>query len=131
MKHPSLIALAVAGVFAWPAGALAGGTSGHSVQTPSSVSESAPLLIGEPVISSSSESGATAAGELGRGDMPVGAGSSVSGAGSIEFESDASASASTDYWRMGEASSETGAASSVGASGSVEFDAASSAAGTD
>ena len=126
MKHTPLIALAVAGVFAWTAGVLAGGTSGHSVQTPSSVNESAPSLIDDPVVSSGSESGATAAGQIGRGDIPVGAASS-SGSGSTAFDSDASASAGTEYWHMGEESSETGASSGRGASGSLDFDSSTDA----
>ena len=125
MTSKSLLALAVAGVFCTTS-AFAGGVH-HSaeVKTPSTVSESAPWLAGQPHLA-----GWTAPDSLQlsmshelSGDAFVGTTSGASGFGSVGSDSTASAEM-TDYWMIGSQSEESGvgASSSIGASGSVGFD---------
>ena len=113
MKAKTLIGMAVAGTFAWSAGALAhGGGSGASyeVQTPSSVSESAPWLTGHQYLAGWVSNDMHAMqGNHRFSDDPYATGSSsnMSGSGSVAYDSSMSTTstgdvASVDYWLLGE-----------------------------
>ena len=119
MKGKTLIAIAVAGVFAGSGAAFAGGGyKHHSVQTPMSVSEAGP----NDAYHSSSF----------RESRAIGASSRASGSGSVGFDSSKSSSANADYWRIGsEEASETGASAAAGASGSVGMDVSAVSDGTE
>ena len=143
MKSKTLSAIAVAGALC-STGAYAGsGWNGHEVQTPSSVSESAPWLAHEshmPLSASSVTFARTPSEQSGFGSYAAtGASSSVVGSGSIGSDSSMSAplgdsksmrsdssmtSAHTEYWLLGADRSEVGASSGVSGSGSVGFDSA-------
>jgi len=142
MKSKTLIALAVASSFAC-AGALAGGGGHHSrveVQTPASVSESAPWLTG-PLHQSgwSSHAGNRIGFQEGQfSDGPVGTSSSAAGIGSIGYDSTGSTDdmsisnartidsgdsvTRTEYWLLDSDPGSVGASSSESGAGSVGFD---------
>jgi len=145
MRSKTLMALAVASSFAC-ASAFAGGMHHSSqmsseVQTPSSVSESAPWLTGQPHLAAwGSHDARTSIGfQQGQfSDGPVGTSSGTSGMGSVGYDSmsgasdlsmsDAQAIDSGDsvtvveYWLLGADPGSVGMSSSEGASGSVGFD---------
>ena len=106
MNPKTLIAMAVAGMFAITTGAFAGGKS-HSpqsrveVQTPSSVSEAGPSM------SESIHRGGT---------------SGIGATGSVTHDSSMATSETVEYWRMDEQPSGVGATPTAGASSTVGFD---------
>jgi hypothetical protein len=131
MKLGTIVGVAVAGVFAWSAGANAGGFAkhgswfggdkhasssmwnGYEVRTPSSVNESAPWLANEPHMAGFSHQSASASSSDRFGDATYGTGASsgVSGFGSGGFDStqmnrgnDTSfgSQGGTPYWLMGD-----------------------------
>jgi len=149
MKSKTLMAMAIASTFAC-AGAFAGGghhaghmssQSSYEVQTPASVSESAPSLTNHSTL----PSGPTASSSIGFqegqfSDGPVGTSGPASGTGSGGYDSTLSASPSDDlsmsnmqtldsgdsftfveYWLLGDEPTATGVSSSSGASGSGGF----------
>jgi hypothetical protein len=123
MKARSLIAIAVAGTFAWSAGALASGFQRSvEVQTPASVSESAPWLTGQPHLAGWSAQGSTRMSRLPREQLSdsstaTGASSGMSAYGSAGYDStDSTLSSASDspmvgrvkhveYWLLGDESS--------------------------
>jgi len=111
MKAKTLIGMAVAGTFAWSAGAFAhGGSASYEVRTPSSVSESAPWLTGHPHLAGWLSNDMHAMqGNHRFSDDPYATGSSsnMSGSGSVAYDSSMSTTstgdvASVDYWLLGE-----------------------------
>jgi len=122
MKSKSLIAAAVAGTFAWSAGALAHGFQRNvEVQTPASVSESAPWLTGQPHVpgwttQGSTQTSSVAHDQLSNSSMGSGATSGLSAYGSGGYDSTdstlSSASSSpmtgrvkhVEYWLLGDES---------------------------
>lgn len=107
MDAKTLLAIAVAGVFAASSSAWAGGASKHrssEVQAPASVSDANPS----------------------HPDSAFGSTSGMSASGSIEVDSSMSTSAGTEYWRIGEESSQAGSTSGAGASGSLGLDVSTS-----
>jgi len=122
MTPRTLIAVAVAGTFAWSAGALAHGLQrGVEIQTPASVSESAPWLTGQPHLAGWSAQRATHVSSLAseqptNSSMAMGASSGMSGSGSAGYDStDSTLSSASDspmigrvkhveYWLLGEES---------------------------
>jgi len=122
MKPRSLVAIAVAGTFAWSAGALAHGFERSvEVQTPASVSESAPWLTGQPHLAGSSAQPSTrmsslAHEQLNDSSTATGASSGMSAYGSGGYDStDSTLSNASDrpmigrvkhveYWLLGDES---------------------------
>jgi hypothetical protein len=122
MKSTSLIAVAVAGTFAWSAGAVAHGVQRSvEVQTPASVNESAPWLTGQPHAAGWSAQGSTrtssvAHNQLSDASMGSGATSGMSADGSAGYDStDSTLSSVSDspmigrvkhveYWLFGDES---------------------------
>ena len=135
MKTKTLLAMAVAGSFAWSAGAFAGGVHySTEVETPIQVSESAPWLAADRFSPAGSESDMIASVESTPStdaDFAIGSSSHASGSGSVGFDSThaSSSGGSTDYWMMGSEAEGTGATAST-ASGSVSFDSTMSSSGT-
>lgn len=144
-KSRSIIALAIAGTFAC-AGAFAGGVH-HSteVQTPSSVSESAPWLTGQShlagwTMQSLDPTAGFQQGQFSDGPYRTGMSSSMSGTGSGGYDSSGYDSSRRDaatrdgqvaiveYWLIGEPSAfqGTGTSSGMGGSRSVGFDSSAS-----
>ena len=131
MNTKTLLAMAVAGSFAWSAGAFAGGVH-HSteVETPMQVSESAPWLAADRFAPARFESLMIAGVESTHStdaDFAIGSSAHAIGAGSAGFDSThaSSSGGSSEYWMMGSESEGTGATAST-ASGSVSFDSAMS-----
>ena len=113
MKPKTLLAMAVAGTCAWSTGALAGGAA-HTVevQTPASVSESAPWLTGQSFASSAFDSRGLLRFE---DSASIGSSSSMSASGSVGYDSTASASgrlSDVDYWLLGADSHSTSSSDS-------------------
>ena len=133
MKSKTILAVAVAGTFAWSTGVLAGGLhhSSAEVLTPSSVSESAPWLAGQPHSAgwSSPESTivSSAADErFGSFSLGAGASSDRGGSGSVGYDTSSSLGgdstvAIVEYWLIGTEPAYTGASGSVSGFGSGGF----------
>ena len=128
MKSRTLLAVAVAATFS--ASAFAGGAKHHSVEvmTPSSVSESAPWLTGQPHLGgwTAPDAMSLAMSHELAGDQLVGASAGTSGFGAVGSEPFYVVE-TTEYWLIGEQPSElgVGTSSSLGGSGSVGFDSSS------
>jgi len=154
MKSKSLaIAIAVAGTFAYSAGALAHGFQRSAeIQTPASVSESAPWLTGQPHLAGWSGSGSKPMSGIANERVSdasmstaTGASSSMSSSGSGSYDSTLSSASDSpmmgrvkhvEYWLLGDESASrsggsimrmsdsgtTGMSSSASGSGSVAFD---------
>ena len=131
MKSRTLLAMGVAGAFACSTGgAFAGGGMHHSaeVQTPASVSESAPWLTGESLASSSSMERA----HFSSSESP-GASGYTGASGSAGYDSTASRGgrlSDVDYWLLGADTYATGSSGSMAAAGSVPFDSLRSGGGS-
>jgi hypothetical protein len=138
MKSRTLLAVAVAsalfasGAYAGGVGDSAGGVrdsarGSHSteVQTPSSVSESAPWLAGQPHLAgwSAADSMSLALTDELSGDRFTGASLGAGGSGSVGSEPLIIVE-QTEYWLIGDETGErsVGASSSLGGAGSVGFD---------
>jgi hypothetical protein len=130
MKSKTLMAMAVAGSF-MTTGALANGMHENTeIQTPSSVSESAPWLTGQPHLSSWGSHGKMSSTE---GYSAVGASSDTRGFGSGGYDSSMSSMTggnhvankeSVDYWLLGESSTDMSESSIVSDAGTVGYDGA-------
>jgi hypothetical protein len=135
MKPRSLVAMAVAGTFVWSAGALANGSQRSvEVQTPASVSESAPWLTGQPHLAGSSAQASTrmsslAHQQLSDSSTASGASSGMSAYGSGGYDStDSTLSSASDrpmigrvkhveYWLLGDQSADRSERSIMSMSG--------------
>jgi hypothetical protein len=134
-KSKTLMALAVAGTLAWSTGAMANGMHHRTeIQTPASVSESAPWLTGQQHLAGwSNDTMSRSAQEyFSDASASTGASSGMSGYGSGAYDS-AMSSGNDDatvarvefveYWLLGDASSDTSSESMVSDAGSVGYDA--------
>ncbi|HEV7391353.1 MAG TPA: hypothetical protein VGO08_06900, partial [Burkholderiales bacterium] len=141
-KSKTLMTLAVAGALAWSTGALANGMH-HSteVQTPASVSESAPWLTGQPHIAGASSTGTMSRSSPERvsdASSSTGASSDMSGSGSGAYDSAMSSGNDdatvarvefVDYWLLGDGSADMSAESIVSDAGSIGYDASPDSSG--
>jgi hypothetical protein len=110
MKSKSLIAMAVAGTLAYSAGAFGHGFERSTeIQTPASVSESAPWLTGQPHLAGSQRMSSMASDS----SMSTGASSGMSGYGSGGYDSTLSSASESpmtgrlkhvEYWLLGDES---------------------------
>jgi hypothetical protein len=135
-KSKTLMTLAVAGTLAWTTGAMANGMH-HSteIQTPSSVSESAPWLTGQSHLAGWSSRGTmsrNAQQQFSDASPTTGASSGMSGYSSGAYDSAMSSGNDdatvarvefVDYWLLGDASSDMSTESIVSDAGSVGYDA--------
>jgi hypothetical protein len=167
-RSKSLIALAVAGSFACASAFAGGGHHGAQmsdmgtqmsteVQTPASVSESAPWLTGHPHLAGwdTHAPAATIGFQEGQfSDGPVGMSSDLSSSGTVAFDSSTSIPADSpmggsydstlgdsgmsdggdtysvvEYWLIGDEPAGTGTSSSLGASGSGGYDSSAASSG--
>jgi len=133
-KSKTLMALAVAGTLAWSTGAMANGMHHRTeIQTPASVSESAPWLTGQQHLAGWSNDTMSRSAQEYFSDASAGTGASsgMSGYGSGAYDS-AMSSGNDDatvarvefveYWLLGDASSDTSAESIVSDAGTVGYD---------
>jgi hypothetical protein len=114
MKSKSLIAMAVAGTLAYSAGAFAHGFERSTeIQTPASVSESAPWLTGQPHLAGSQRMSSMASERMSDSSMSTGASSGMSGYGSGGYDSTLSSASESpmtgrlkhvEYWLLGDES---------------------------
>ncbi|MGZ5178287.1 MAG: hypothetical protein ACXWCW_29540 [Burkholderiales bacterium] len=135
-KSKTLMTLAVAGTLAWTTGAMANDIH-HSteIQTPASVSESAPWLTGQQHLAGWNSHGTMARSaqqQFSDASASTGASSGMSGYGSCAYDSAMSSGNDdaivarvefVDYWLLGDASSDMSAESIVSDAGSVGYDA--------
>src|SRR5689334_24327536 len=119
MKTKTLAAMAVASTFTWAGGALAHGTH-HSteVQTPASVSESAPWLTGQSMASAAETSMPSNERIV---DSSIGSTSSVGSLSTGGYDSTLSSTERVDYWLLGDDARGIGASASAGGYGSGSF----------
>jgi hypothetical protein len=136
-KSKTLMTLAVAGALAWSTGALANGMhQSTEVQTPASVSESAPWLTGQPHLAGWSSNGTMSRSSPERfsdASSSTGASSDMSGSGSGAYDSSSGNGDATvarvevvEYWLLGDGSADMGAESIVSDAGSIGYDSTNS-----
>ena len=141
-KSKTLMTLAVAGALAWSTGALANGMhQSTEVQTPASVSESAPWLTGQPHLAGWSSNGTMSRSSPERfsdASSSTGASSDMSGSGSGAYDSAMSSGNGdatvarvefVDYWLLGDGSADMSAESIVSDAGSIRYDASPDSSG--